>query len=349
MCGIAGGVAVRAGATPNRDRLRQMSCHLAHRGPDASGWWEAPSGRAVFAHRRLSVIDLVSGQQPMVDEERQIGLTFNGEIYNYRELRKTLSNRGIHFRTESDTEVILQLYRARGTSCVDDLRGMFAFAVWDDTNGALLLARDRIGKKPLFYTTEDGCLYFASSLAALAETSDNHWEIDVGSVDAYLSLGYIPAPRTIYENVWKLEAGTTATIASGALQTTRYWDLARDIEPMPSTMDAAVDRLDEILNTAVALRLRSDVPLGVFLSGGVDSSLVAAVAARQAGVPVQTFSIGFDVAAFDEAPYAAGGASPLGNGHPRFPPQPHPLRPPPARGRHFGRPICGPSAFATGG
>ena len=283
----------------------------------------------------------------MVDDERHVGLTFNGEIYNYRELRKTLADAGVRFRTESDTEVILQLYRRDGSSCVNDLRGMFAFALWDDTSGELLLARDRIGKKPLFYTTEDGCLYFASSLTALHETSDDHWDIDVRSIDAYLTLGYIPAPRTIYESVWKLEAGTSATIVSGAIATTRYWDPARDIQPMPSTLDAAVDRLDEILNTAVALRLRSDVPLGVFLSGGVDSSLVAAVAARQAGVPVQTFSIGFDVAAFDESPFAAEVARRLGTEHHVFRAKPDLLRTLPAMVRHFGEPFADSSALPT--
>ncbi|PYP65613.1 MAG: asparagine synthase (glutamine-hydrolyzing) [Gemmatimonadetes bacterium] len=347
MCGIAGAAALRAGATPNRDRVRRMSCRLAHRGPDASGWWEAPSGRAVVAHRRLSVIDLATGQQPMVDPEQQVCLTFNGEIYNYKELRKKLADDGVEFRTESDTEVILQLYRRKGAACVDELRGMFAFAVWDDAKGQLLLARDRIGKKPLFYTLDDSCLYFASSLRALRETSDTHWEIDLTSVDAYLTLSYIPAPRTIYEGVSKLEAGTVATIASRSISTRRYWDLACEIEPAPPTMTAAVDRLDEILNAAVALRLRSDVPLGVFLSGGVDSSLVAAVAARQAGVPIKTFSMGFDVAAFDETGFASEVARRLGTEHQIFRAKPDLLGTLPAMVRHFGEPFADSSALPT--
>jgi asparagine synthase (glutamine-hydrolysing) len=349
MCGIAGAVATRPGAMVSRERLERISCLLAHRGPDAHGTWAAPSGRAALAHRRLSVIDLATGQQPMLSDDGRIGLVFNGEIYNYRELRATLAAQGASFRTQSDTEVLLRLYERKGDACLEDLRGMFAFAIWDDAAGRLLIARDRIGKKPLFYTIDDGCLYFASSLRALRETSRTAWEIDPAAVDAYLTLSYIPAPRTVYRGVSKLEAGTAATLGADGVVTHRYSDFATEPPPVsvPGTFGEAVDRLDEILNTAVAIRLRSDVPLGVFLSGGIDSSLVAAIAAKQSATPITTFSIGFDVSEFDESPYAATVARTLGTDHHVFHAHPDLLHTLPEMVRHYGEPFGDSSALAT--
>ena len=283
----------------------------------------------------------------MLDPSERIGLVFNGEIYNYRELRDSLARRGAAFRTESDTEVLLRLYQARGDSCVNELRGMFAFAAWDDDAGRLLLARDRIGKKPLFYTIEDGCLYFSSTLDSLRESARSQWEIDPVAIDAFMTLGYIPAPRTVFRSVSKLEAGTILTIDAAGVSTRRYWDLANDDRPAPESFAAAVDELDELLNAAVALRLRSDVPLGVFLSGGVDSSLVAAVASRQSAAQVATFSIGFDVAAFDETRYAARVAEHLGTRHHVFHAHPDLLATLPAMVRHFGEPFADSSALPT--
>ncbi len=347
MCGIAGAIAIERGATPDRDRLERISGRIAHRGPDAEGTWVAPSGRAVLVHRRLCVIDLATGRQPMLDTNGRVGLVFNGEIYNYRELRSALARRGAAFRTESDTEVLLQLYREAGAACVNELRGMFAFAAWDDNAGRLLLARDRIGKKPLYHTIEDGCLYFASTLASLRETSRTRWQIDPAAVDAFMTLGYIPAPQTIYRGVSKLEAGTLLTVDSTGISTRRYWDPANDRRPAPESFAAATDELDELLNTAVALRLRSDVPLGVFLSGGVDSSLVAAVASRQSTTPITTFSIGFDVAAFDETEHAARVSRHLGTQHHVFRAHPDLLATLPAMVRHFGEPFADSSALPT--
>ena len=349
MCGIAGAVATRPGATVSRERLERISCLLAHRGPDAHGTWAAPSGRAALAHRRLSVIDLATGQQPMLSDDGRIGLVFNGEIYNYKELRATLAAQGVSFHTESDTEVLLRLYERKGEACLDDLRGMFAFAIWDDAADRLLIARDRIGKKPLFYTIDDGCLYFASSLRALRETSRTAWDIDPAAIDAYLTLSYIPAPRTVYHGVFKLEAGTAATLGADGVVTHRYSDFATESPAVsvPGTFDEAVDRLDEILNTAVAIRLRSDVPLGVFLSGGIDSSLVAAIAAKQSATPISTFSIGFDVSEFDESPYAATVARTLGTDHHVFHAHPDLLHTLPEMVRHYGEPFGDSSALAT--
>jgi asparagine synthase (glutamine-hydrolysing) len=347
MCGVAGAVALRAHGRPDTARLRRMSCLLAHRGPDADGLWEAPSGRAALAHRRLSVIDLATGDQPMLNDDGQVGVVFNGEIYNYRELRNDLRRQGATFRTESDTEVLLRMYERDGDACVDQLRGMFAFAIWDDRSGQLLLARDRIGKKPLYYVIEDDRLYFASSLRALRDTSDGPWEVDPLALDAFMTLSYVPAPRTIYRGVSKMEAGTLTTVGAGGSSTRCYWDLARDTQPPPETWSDALDQLDDLLGTAVKLRLRSDVPLGVFLSGGVDSSLVTAIAARHSTTPVTTFSIAFDVAAYDESGYAAQVARHLGTDHHVFRARPDLLQTLPELVRHFGEPFADSSALPT--
>jgi asparagine synthase (glutamine-hydrolysing) len=347
MCGIAGGVALRADARPDPERVAAMSCRVAHRGPDGEGVWRSPSGRACLAHRRLSVIDLATGQQPMVAEDDSLGLVFNGEIYNYRELRADLAAEGVAFRTQSDTEVLLHLVARSGAEAVEPLRGMFAFAAWDERAGRLTLARDRVGKKPLYYVVEGGCLYFASSLKALRETVGRGWPLDVGALDAYLTLGYVPAPMTIYDGVSKLEAGTVLTADAAGVRTRRYWSLASEDEPFAGTFEEAVDRTDEILQEAVALRLRSDVPLGVFLSGGIDSSLVAAVAARRSTTAVSTFSIGMDVAAFDESSYAAEVARQLGTEHHLFRARPDLLATLPEMVWHFGEPFADSSALPT--
>jgi asparagine synthase (glutamine-hydrolysing) len=224
---------------------------------------------------------------------------------------------------------------------------MFGFAVWDERHQRLTLARDRLGKKPLYHMVDGGCLYFASTLRALRQTASTRWSTDLFAMDSYLTLGYIPAPRTVYDGVSKLEAGTVVTVDANGPTTARYWDLAPGDAPPEGTFDDAVDRLDELLGTAVALRLRSDVPLGVFLSGGVDSSLVAAVAARRSSTPVATFSIGFDVAGFDESPYAAEVARRLGTEHHEFRARPDLLRTLPQMVRHFGEPFADSSALPT--
>jgi asparagine synthase (glutamine-hydrolysing) len=347
MCGIAGGVAIRRDARPDHERVRQLSCRLTHRGPDGEGLWISPSGQACLAHRRLSVIDLATGQQPMSSADGTLGLVFNGEIYNYKELRHELAAKGSRFVTDSDTEVLLRDFERMGEACIEDLRGMFAFAVWDDTRHQLTIARDRIGKKPLYYVVEDGCLYFASSISSLRDTSPRKWEIDVQAVDSYLAFGFVPAPATIFRGVHKMEAGTVLTAIDGKISMRRYWDLATDSSRFSGTYEQAVDQLDALLNESVALRLRSDVPLGVFLSGGIDSSLVAAVAAKQSSTPVMTFSIGMDVSAFDESPFAAEVARLLGTEHRLFRAQPELMATLPAMVWHYGEPFADSSALPT--
>jgi asparagine synthase (glutamine-hydrolysing) len=347
MCGIAGGIALVRGARPDPERVRQMSCMLVHRGPDGEGLWTSPSGAAILAHRRLSIIDLATGGQPMTARDERLGLVFNGEIYNYRELRDELARDGFAFHTGSDTEVLLRAFERSGTACVDALRGMFAFAMWDDDAHRLVLARDRIGKKPLYYVVDDGCLYFASSLSTLRATAPHKHPIDVGAVDRYMSLGYVPAPHTIYAGVQKMEAGTILVFEHGEVRTERYWRLADAGAPFEGTYDEAVDRLDALVNESVALRLRSDVPLGVFLSGGIDSSLVAAVAARQSPGRIETFSIGMDVAAFDESVYAGQVAEKLGTEHHLFRAHPDLLATLPSMVWHYGEPFADSSALPT--
>jgi len=348
MCGIAGGVAVRGDARVNQERLRRMAALLAHRGPDAEGFWSDPAGRAGLAHRRLSVIDLAGGSQPMCGTAGATALVFNGEIYNYREERELLTRAGVPFRTQSDTEVLLRLYEHYGIDCIDRLRGMFAFALWDGTRRTLLLARDRMGKKPLFYQLEDGCLYFASTLRALRDTSTAARRVNLPALDAFLRLGYIPAPLSIEDGICKLPAGCLLSVTDQGITKQQYWTPgANGVAQPPESFAAAVDRAEELLTTAVTLRLRSDVPLGVFLSGGIDSSLVAAIAARQAGRGVHTFSIGFDDPAFDESAQAERVARHLGTEHRTFVGRGELFDLLPDTVRHFGEPFGDATALAV--
>jgi asparagine synthase (glutamine-hydrolysing) len=339
-------VAIVADARPDVERVRAMSRCIAHRGPDGEGVWLSPSGRACLAHRRLSIIDLATGAQPMVDDESGLALVFNGEIYNYRELRTALAADGARFTTTSDTEVLLRGLRARGAEVLQDLRGMFAFAAWDERRGELLLARDRVGKKPLYYVVDDGCLYFASTLRALRQSSARRWPVDPAMVERYLALGYVPAPETIYEGVHKLSAGSLLRVrVGGAPEVERYWDLADEPPPFTGSFDDAVDQLDSLLGEAVSLRLRSDVPLGVFLSGGIDSSLIAAMATRRGANPVLTFSIGMAGSRVDESTHAAAVARALNTEHRTFTATPDLLALAPQLGWHYGEPFADSSAL----
>jgi asparagine synthase (glutamine-hydrolysing) len=347
MCGIGGAVALRDDARPDRERVRALSAAIVHRGPDGEGLYESPDGRALLAHRRLSIIDLATGQQPMCSPDGRLVTVFNGEIYNYRELRDALLRDGAAFRTQSDTEVLLHRFARDGESCLHALRGMFAFALWDAARRRLVLARDRLGKKPLYYVVEDGCLYFASALNALRQSTSHPWTVDERALEAYLALGYIPAPRTIYREVRKLEAGTYLVVQDGKMREARYWDLSDDPAPFSGGFDDAVERLDDLLRTAVSIRLRSDVPLGVFLSGGIDSSLVTAIACRVGEGEIRTFSIGFDHDDFDESPFAARVAAHLGTRHRAFRVQPDVLGLLPSLVAHYGEPFADSSAIPT--
>ena len=315
MCGIAGAISLREDRTPDPGRVRALTARIAHRGPDGDGFWTSDDGRVVLGHRRLAIIDLVCGQQPMASRDGRAVVTYNGEIYNYRELRETLLKAGVPLATTSDTEVIVEAYCRDGVGSLTSFNGMFAFAIWDAERSSLVLARDRIGKKPLYYVIEDDCLYFCSSLEPLRATAVSRWTIDLEAIESFLALGYIPAPRTVYREARKLPAATCLTVTGGKLEEAGFWDLAPELEPFTGSRAAATDTLEDMLQRAVSIRLRSDVPLGVLLSGGVDSSLVTAMASRTSGNGVQTFSIGFHEAAYDETAIARAVAQRLGTEH----------------------------------
>lgn len=340
MCGIAGAISLSEGTKPDLDRVRALTARIAHRGPDGEGLWVSSDGRAALAHRRLAIIDLVSGQQPMFSRDGRRVIVFNGEIYNYKELRKELQRDGAAFSTDSDTEVILESFRRTGVESLDQFHGMFAFALWDEDRSSLVLVRDRLGKKPLYYTIDQGCLYFCSSLEALQSTAASRWTFDLDAIDSYLTLGYIPAPRTVYREASKLPAATFLVVADGQLRLSQFWDLATETEPFSGTPESATDTLDEMLQRAVAVRLRSDVPLGILLSGGVDSSLVTAIACRAAGSAVQTFTIGFHESAYDESGIARDVAQRLGTEHHEYRVRTETLDGLPDHLRHFGEPFA---------
>ncbi len=311
MCGIAG----IAAFDPRRDidaaDVIPMLRKLQHRGPDDEG---VHCGAGVaLGHRRLSVIDLDGGHQPLCGRSASTSITVNGEIYNYRELRAELEQRGHVFRTASDCEVAAHAYDAYGLDFLDRLDGMFALALWDATANRLILARDRMGEKPLFYMERDGLLLFASELTAILAHPAVQPSIDPTALTQYLALEYVPSPMSMVGGVRKLEPGSALILENGAIRTLCYWSVdPRTREPIPRYEDA-VDQLRHLLRDAVASRLVSDVPLGVFLSGGLDSSTVAALAAREGAL--ETFSIGFTEASFDETSYARQVATHIGSNH----------------------------------
>lgn len=292
-----------------------MATRIAHRGPDDHGSWVSAEGCCLLAHRRLSIIDLSPlGHQPMIDSLTGNALAFNGEIYNYRELRKECETAGDVFRSESDTEVILALYRRHGVRCLASLRGMFAIALWDARKERLFLARDRLGKKPLNYAlTEDG-IVFCSELYPLAHHPLVSREQDSEALELYLQLQTIPAPWTIYRQIRKLPPAHFALYDRNGLRIEKYWNV--DYSPKLTLSESeALDAFEEKLTEAVRLRMSADVPLGALLSGGVDSSVIVALMSKLVDGPVRTFSIGFREHAFNELPYAMQVAKALGTSH----------------------------------
>lgn len=302
MCGIVGIFDTR-GASPISERLLvNMRDRLIHRGPDGAGCHFAPG--IGLAHRRLSIIDLATGVQPMANEDGSVVVVFNGEIYNFQPLAEELERLGHVFRSRCDTEVIIHGWEEWGAACVERFSGMFAFALWDSDQETLCLARDRFGKKPLYTSLlPDGRLLFASELKALLACPELRRDIDPQAVEEYLALGYVPDPRSIYSGTEKLPPGHRLVWRRGeAARLDRYWRMALDDQPVAA--EQAVAEIGNRLRTAVEARLISDVPLGAFLSGGVDSSAVVANMAALGNVPVNTFCISFDERGFDESLYA---------------------------------------------
>jgi len=321
MCGITGFVdhaSTLPLAAEERAQILERMCHvIRHRGPDDQG--TLLTRGVALGMRRLSIIDLAGGRQPISNEDGNVTIVFNGEIYNYRELQQTLESMGHRFRTNSDTETIVHAYEAFGPACVNKLRGMFAFAIWDQREQRLFIARDRVGKKPLYFSvTGDGTLVFGSELKTLLEFPGVERKVNSQALDAYFSLGYVPDPLSIFENIEKLPPGHHLTFSRGRLSVERYWDFEYDTIGSGRSASDYFDELRFLLDDAVKMRLVSDVPLGAFLSGGIDSSTVVALMSRHMDQPVKTFSIGFNEDSYDELKYARITASKFGTDHHEF-------------------------------
>jgi asparagine synthase (glutamine-hydrolysing) len=313
MCGIAGKLYFDWEHPVTRQELTLMEKTLVHRGPDGGDVWV--KGNVGLAHRRLAIIDLsTAASQPMSNEDGSVWITFNGEIYNFQELRKELEGRGRIFRTHSDTEVIIHAYEEYGRGCLDRLRGMFAFAIWDGRTRTLFLARDRVGKKPLFYFLGHDRFLFASEIKALLIDNAVSRQPDPVAIDHFLALGYVPGPRTAFLGIQKLPPAHWLEVRDGQVESGCYWKL-RYTPKRQLSMKDAVAELQWRLAEAVRLRLVSDVPLGAFLSGGVDSSAVVIHMAEAMNRSVRTFSVGFGAATFDERPFARQVAERYGTDH----------------------------------
>lgn len=314
MCGICG-IADSSAHGLDSAALHRLNNAIAHRGPDGEGFFE--HGGIGLAMRRLAIIDVAGSDQPIFNEDKSIAIVFNGEIYSYQHLRAGLLQRGHQLRTQGDTECIVHLYEEEGPACLQHLRGMFALALWDEARQRLLLARDRLGKKPVYYTVQDGKLYWASELRALLSVLPSTPEIDLAAIDQYLSLQYIPEPLTAYKGIYKLPAASYLSWERGQLSIQRYWDF--NYEPKHDASEAElIEQLRELTAESVRLRLISEVPLGAHLSGGIDSSIVVALMAEASSGPVKTFSVGFEETNFSELPLARQVAQRYGTEHHEF-------------------------------
>lgn len=321
MCGILGLYSINK--TMDQDVLTAMRDTMAHRGPDDAGLWISPNGRLGMAHRRLAIIDLSpGGHQPMLNQDGAAVIVFNGEIYNYRELRKELEEQGYTFRSASDTEVILVAYQHWGTECLQKFNGMFAFGLYDHQKQILFLARDRAGEKPLFYHQEKDRFVFASELKAIMADPAFGRRLNLEAFIYYLTYGYVPDGYCILQGVNKLPAGHALTydLTTQAINRWRYWQLPEPQSEIHQSADELLEKLEYLLLDSVRLRLEADVPVGILLSGGIDSSLVTAMAARAASKPVKTFTISFPGhGMYDEGPHARMVAEYFGTDHIELP------------------------------
>jgi asparagine synthase (glutamine-hydrolysing) len=312
MCGIVGLVQSDPKKQVSLSLLKRMCDVIQHRGPDDSGTWT--QGHVGMGMTRLSIIDIAGGQQPIHNEDKTVWIVFNGEIYNYRELRQELLEKGHRFYTSSDTETIVHLYEEYGDNCVDYLRGMFAFSIWDQRKEMLFLARDRLGKKPLHYYLDGKGLIWGSEIKSILQCPDVSREVYPPALVNYLAYGYVPDPDTMFKGIYKLPPGSILTYKNGKVDVRPYWDVEYKVEKIQSE-EFYIERLLEILSESVKLRLVSEVPLGAFLSGGIDSSMVVALMARHMTEPVKTFSIGFEDQSYDELHYARTVAKEFGTDH----------------------------------
>ncbi len=314
MCGICGIFNFDRGETVDADVLAAMNRRIVHRGPDDEGFYLAAN--VGLAMRRLSIIDLATGHQPMANEDGTVWLVFNGEIYNHQELRPGLESRGHHYRTHSDTETIIHLYEEYGRDCVRHLRGMFAFVIWDARKRLLFGARDRLGIKPFYYYLDNRRFLFASEIKALLAYPGLRAALNRSAIPEYLAFGYISSQETLFQSVRKLMPGHTLELDEmGQTQIVSYWDLPQDAESGLHSREYYVQTYRDLLQQAVSSHLMSDVPLGVFLSGGLDSSVVAALTARLRRDPIETFSVGYAESSYSELPFAQQVASHIRSRH----------------------------------
>lgn len=314
MCGICGIIDLPDNAV-SEATVRVMTESLTHRGPDAEGFYF--DGSVGLGHRRLKVIDLEGGQQPMCSEDENLWLVFNGEIYNYQELSQELRGRGHKFCSKTDSEVVLHLYEEMGSKCVDKLSGMFSFLIWDKKNQKAFFGNDRAGQKPFYYIHDKGRLVFASELGSFAALQDFEFKVEPWALDYFISLQYIPYPWTIFNGIRKLSPGHRGQWLDGEVSIERYWQLRLD-NKLSMRENEWIETIVPMLEKAVRQRMVSDVPLGAFLSGGLDSSIITCLMSRNSDRPVKTFSVGFDEASFNELPYAALVARRFGTDHTEF-------------------------------
>ena len=342
MCGICGIMHADRDQRADEARVEGMNGALEHRGPDDSGLWHG--GHVALAMRRLSVIDLFRGQQPIANEDRSIVLVYNGEVYNFQELRESLEARGHVFRTLSDTEVVLRAYEEYGDEALNHLNGMFAFALYDARQNRLLLARDRAGIKPLFYALRNGALAFSSELNSLMQSGMIRGALNPAAVNAYFSFLYIPAPDTIFRDVYKVPPAHKLVYQNGKVKVERYWSLELKSDSTLTVPEAAEQYVD-LLCDAVRMQCVSDVPIGAFLSGGLDSSSVVAMMHVNSAAPVKTYSIGFDDAHMNELKYARVAAEHFETDHTEEILKPDMVETAPYLIRFFGEPFADSSAL----
>ncbi len=344
MCGITGFINAD-GRAIDTALLEKMNAAIIHRGPDDDGFYV--NENVGLGMRRLSIIDLSGGKQPIHNQDKTAWLVFNGEIYNYQQLREDLEKQGSKFYTKSDTEVVLHLYDRHGVDFLQHLRGMFALAIWDTRDTSLFLARDRVGKKPLLYSHQpNGDLIFGSEFQALLKHPSISREIDFEAIHHYLSYICVPAPMTAYKQIRKLEPGHWLRWKKGEIETKRYW-LPDFSEKLDISESEAQDEVLKILRESVRLRMISEVPLGAFLSGGVDSSAVVALMAQESSQPVKTFSIGFEEQDFSELKYAKKVAEHVGAEYHEFIVKPNAVEVLPTLIEHYGEPYADSSAIPT--
>ena len=344
MCGIVGFVNTK-GRAADRPVLEAMNDAIAHRGPDDDGFYVHKN--VGLAMRRLAIIDLASGKQPIHNADKTKWIVFNGEIYNYQELRSGLEKSGHKFYTKSDTEVVIHLYDEYGEDCLQYLRGMFALAIWDQRDDTLFLARDRVGKKPILYShQQNGDLIFGSEFQAVLQHPAISREVDFEAIDGYLSYLCIPAPQTAFKQIRKLEPGHWLRWKNGQIEIRRYW-LPNFSKKIKISEEEAIVETTRILRESTRLRMISEVPLGAFLSGGVDSSTVVALMAEESDRPVKTFSIGFEEQDFSELKYAKRVAEHVGAEYHEFIVKPNALEILPILVEHYGEPYADSSAIPT--